>query len=100
MWDLVDLQTLHNGYDTCIYLPLFPTVAGKVQDLTCAKSSIPSELTFFWEMPTLLGEEVINYQVEVKELRHRDGTRDVIQVGVDGFNTAMKQATVNQGLGT
>ena len=43
---------------------------------------------------------MIDYLVEVKELRHRDGARDVIQVDVDGFNTVMKQATVNQGLGT
>ena len=76
------------------------TVPGKVQDLTCTKSPTSSELTFSWDRPTLLGEEVIEYLVEVKELRHRDGTRDVIQVDVDGFNTTMKQATVNQRLGT
>ena len=75
-------------------------VPGKVENLACTKRATPSELTFYWELPILLGGEVIDYLVEVKELRHRDGTRDVIQVDVDGFNTAMKQANVNQGLGT
>ena len=84
---------------TAYGLSLF-IVPGKVQGLVCAKSPTSSELTFSWELPTLLGGEVIDYLVEVKELRHRDGTRDVIQVDVDGFNTAMKEATVNQGLGT
>ena len=45
-------------------------------------------------------EQVIDFRVEVKELRYRDGNEDVVEVDVDGFNTAMKQATTNQGLGT
>ena len=43
---------------------------------------------------------MIDFRVEVKELRHRDGDRDVIEVDVDGFNTVVKQVTTNQGLGT
>ena len=48
----------------------------------------------------LLGNEVVDYRVEVKGLRHRDGTREVVQFDVDGFNTEMRQATITQlGLG-
>ena len=47
----------------------------------------------------MLGSEVVGYRVEVKGLRHRDGTREVVQFDVDGFNTDMKEANINQGLG-
>ena len=47
----------------------------------------------------MLGNEVVDYQVEVKGLHHRDGTRDVVQFNVTGFNTKMREATINQGLG-
>ena len=47
----------------------------------------------------VLGNEVIDYQVEVNELSHRSGTREVVQSEVDGFNTEMRQATISQGLG-
>ena len=60
---------------------------------------MPDELSFSWELPTVLGNEVVGYRVEVKELRHRAGTREVVQFGVDGFNTAMREATISQGLG-
>ena len=75
------------------------TAPGAVQNLICAKSSSSSELSFSWELPTVLGSEVIDYRVEVKGLRHRDGTREVIQFMVDGFNTEMKETTISQELG-
>ena len=47
----------------------------------------------------MLGNEVVGYQVDVKELRHRPGTREVVQLDVAGFNTDTKEATISQGLG-
>ena len=47
----------------------------------------------------MLGNEVVGYRVEVKGLRHRSGTREVVQFDVAGFNTDMKVATISQGLG-
>ena len=96
--------TMVSGIKNCSspfeYNGLFAAVPGKVQNLVCAKSSSPTELSFSWELPTMLGEEVVDYRVEVKELRHRTGTRDVEQFDVDGYNTGMKETTVNQGLGS
>ena len=74
-------------------------VPGVVQNLVCVKSSSPTELTFSWELPTVLGNEVVEYRVEVKGLQHRAGTRDVEQFDVAGFNTEIREATVSQGLG-
>ena len=74
-------------------------VPGVVQDLICAKGSSPTELNFSWELPTVLVNEVVGYQVEVKGLRHRSGTREVVQFDVAGFSTDMKAATISQGLG-
>ena len=42
---------------------------------------------------------MIGYQVEVKGLRQSKNSRDVVQFDVDGFNTDLKQATINEGLG-
>ena len=62
---------------------LIYVVPGKVGNLVCASSSSPSELSFSWELPTLLGAEVVSYQVEVNRLEHRSGTtREVIRSGV------------------
>ena len=47
----------------------------------------------------MLGNEVVSYQVEVKGLYHRAGTKEVVQFNVATFNTEMKEVTVNQGLG-
>ena len=47
----------------------------------------------------MLGNEVVGYQVEVNGLRHRDGTREVTQFNVARFDTEIRKATVNQGLG-
>ena len=46
-------------------------------------SSSPSELSFSWDLPTLLGSEVVSYEVIVNRLEHRPGTREVIQTAVD-----------------
>ena len=52
---------------------------GVVGNLVCAESSSPLELSFSWKLPTLLGNEVVSYQVVVNRLEHRPGTRDVVQ---------------------
>ena len=58
------------------------TDPGEVQNIVCAVSSSPSELSFSWNLPTMLGDEVVSYQVMVNRLEHRPGTRDVIQSDV------------------
>ena len=54
-----------------------------------------------WKLPALLGNEVVDYQVEVKGLRHREGTREVVQFDVASFNTDKNtlSAAISQGLG-
>ena len=52
---------------------------GVVRNLICSENSSPSELTFSWELPTELGNEVIGYQVIVNRLEHRTGTKEVFQ---------------------
>ena len=59
------------------------SVPGEVGNLICAVSSSASELSFSWHLPTLLGSEVVSYQVIVNRLEHRPGTREVIQSAVD-----------------
>ena len=56
-------------------------VPGIVGNLVCATSS-PTGLSFSWDLPTLLGSEVVSYQVMVNRLEYRPGTRDVIQSDV------------------
>ena len=51
-------------------------VPGEVGNLVCAANSSPSELSFSWDLPTLLGGEVISYQVIMNRLEHRSGTRE------------------------
>ena len=70
-----------------------------VENLTCDRSSSASELIFTWNSPNTLQDDVLEYQVEVKGLRHRPGTRDVVQFSVTGFNTETMLATIDQGLG-
>ena len=39
------------------------------------------------------------YQVEVKQLQHRDGgTTDVVSVDITDFNTKLEEASLNEGL--
>ena len=73
-------------------------VPGVVQNLVCAASSSPSVLSFSWEQPTVLGNEVVGYQVTVNRLEHRAGTRDVVQAGVYSRVIETKDASVS-GLG-
>lgn len=74
------------------------TVPGMVENLACSRSS-PSELTFTWQSPmNMLQDSILEYQVEVNGLRNREGTRDVVQFDVTGFNTGSRAATINQGL--
>ena len=53
-----------------------------VRNLVCMQSSSSSELSFSWELPTLLGNEVVSYQVMVNRLEHSPGTGEVVQSGV------------------
>lgn len=71
---------------------------GTVENLACGRSLSVSELTFTWESPNMLQNDVLEYQVQVKELRHRIGTRDVVQFNIANFNTEMRVANINQGL--
>ena len=64
----------------------------------CNKSSLPSQLNFSWDVPSILGEGVIGYQIAVKELRHSPGTMNVVLVNVATFNTKMNWVTLDQGL--
>ena len=57
-------------------------------------SSSPSELSFSWDLPLLLGNEVVSYQVIVNRLEHRPGTRDVIQSGVYDELVDIREATI------
>lgn len=58
----------------------------------------PSELSFSWELPAIRGEEVNSYRVEVKELQHRPGTKDVVLVNVADIDTKKKWASLDQAL--
>ena len=67
--------------------------------LACARSSRPSDLTFSWDSPPFLRNEIVGYRVKVKGLAHRDGTREVIQFDVANLATAMREVTLTQGIG-
>ena len=69
-----------------------------VENIACGRSLSASELTFTWESPGSLQDNVLEYQVEVKGLHHSAGTRDVVQFSVAGLTTKMRVATINQGL--
>ena len=70
-----------------------------VEGLSCATSATPTELTFSWDLPTTLGNEVVAYRVDVSRLGHREGTREVVQFDVDGLNTPMKVVTISEEIG-
>ena len=69
-------------------------VPGEIRNLVCSVSSSPSELSFSWDLPTLLGSEVVSYQVIVNRLEHRPGTREVIQSAVDEQFVYRREASV------
>ena len=69
-----------------IYYAHVCVVPGVVQNLVCAGISSPSELSFSWELPTVLGNEVVGYQVVVNRLEQRAGSREMVQSGIyDNF---------------
>ena len=72
--------------------------SGPVKNLKCNESLLPSELGFSWDIPEIHNEGVNNYQVEVKELQHSPGTKDVILVDVTNFYTNLTWAYLDQGL--
>ena len=67
-----------------------------VENLACGRILSASQLTFTWELPNMLQDDVLEYQVNVKGLRHRAGTR--VQFSVIGFTTKMRVAAINRGL--
>ena len=62
--------------------------------MICSVNSSPSELSISWDLPTLLGSEVVSYQVIVNRLEHRPGTREVIQSGVYEESVDRREVTV------
>ena len=63
-------------------------------------SSSPNHLLFSWELPSLLGNEVIDYRVEVKKLQSIEGTRNLMQLDIANFKTNnLTIANITQGLG-
>ena len=98
-WKLTHLVSLTGdqiSFSTVIPLvcAIINTVPGVVGNLDCAVSSSPSELSFSWELPTLLGNEVVSYQVIVNRLEHRSGSRDVVQSSVYNKFVDVREASV------
>ena len=77
---------------------LHTIVPGVVQNLVCAKPISSNKLTFSWELPIAHWNEVFGYRVEIKGLQHRNGTREIVQFDISGFNTARNEVTINQRL--
>ena len=67
-----------------------------VQNLVCAGSTSSSVLSFSWEQPSELGNEVVGYQVTVNRLEHKAGTRDVVQDGVYSDVIETKDASISR----
>ena len=70
---------------------------GTLQTLMCVNSR-SSDLALSWN-PTSQRSEIIGYRVDVKQLAHRDGTREVIQSDVVTLTTTKTEANITQGLG-
>ena len=81
-----------------MHITIIIIVPGVVQNLVCAQSSSPSNLSFSWELPVLLGEKVVGYQVTVNRLEHRVNTRELTQFQVSDYFTDTKGSSVT-GLG-
>lgn len=78
----------------------FPsTVPGQVKNLTCAESSSSNMLNLSWKHPTFLGNEVVDYRVEVKQLQHKTGTREVMEIPITDSTTVTEPYIITQGLG-
>ena len=76
-------------------------VPGVPRNASCGARSGASSLAFSWEAPNNSQNGVIGYQVGVKELRHRPGTREVVQISIqDDFFTKERRAVIKRlGLG-
>ena len=81
-----------------VYLLLCIIVPDVPQDLHCVSSSSPSELTVSWNPPSVLRGDKISYVIDVNALRHKSGTRDVIQLDITNRTTDM-QSELIQNLG-
>ena len=90
---------IHYLVNNCLFYCNLFADTGSVQNMMCAKSSSPAKLSFSWELPTLLGNEVVDYHIEVKGLSHKIGSREVVQFDVDSFNTEMKEVAISQRIG-
>ncbi len=62
-------------------------------------SSSPNHLLFSWELPGLLGNDVIDYRVEVMKLQSIEGTQNLIELEVASFKTNKMIANITRGLG-
>ena len=62
-------------------------------------SSSPNNLLFSWELPRLLGNEVIDYRVEVKKLQTIEDTRNLMELEIASFKTNKMIANITQKLG-
>ena len=70
-----------------------------MKNLQCNESESPDELIFLWERPGIRGEGVTDYQVEIKGLRQKDGSKDVESFDIAAFSTKMEEASLSEGLG-
>lgn len=78
---------------------VFTVVPGVIENLNCAMSSSPNHLLFSWELPGLLGNDVIDYRVEVMKLQSIEGTRNLMELEITNFKTNEMIANITQGLG-
>ena len=72
-----------------------------MQDLYCDDSLPPSTLFVSWREPLEYGDKVFGYRVKVQGLRHRHGTRQVIEYDVTDFNLPKDslEVVISKGLG-
>ena len=77
----------------------FPSIVpGQVKNLTCAESSSSNMLNLSWKHPTFLGNEVVDYRVDIKQLQHRSGTREVMEVPITDSVTVTEPYIITQEL--
>lgn len=77
------------------------SVPSAVEDLHCVDSLSPSNLLISWREPLEYGDDVMGYSVNVRGLRYRHGTREVIEYEVTDFNlpTQNLRTFISEGLG-
>lgn len=80
-----------------MYILLICIVPGAPKNLKCGNSGVsPSELLVYWDYLSGLEGDVVRYVVDVKELQHKNGTREVIQSNVANFTTEMRSTNIQQ----